>query len=79
MLYLDSLDTYEPGHAEHALSETQAAMPRMHENSIIMYDDTPWNAGAFTGKGALAVPWLLQHGWKIIYGGYQVILSRSTP
>ncbi len=79
VLYLDSLDTYEPGHAEHALSETQAAMPRLHETSIILYDDTPWNAGAFTGKGAFAVPWLLNQGWKILYAGYQVILSRNAP
>jgi hypothetical protein len=79
VLYLDSLDTYEPGHAEHALAETQAAMPRLHKKSILVYDDTPWSGGEFAGKGALAVPWLLRQDWKILYAGYQVILSRSTP
>ena len=35
---------------------------------------SPWRAGAWTGKGALVVPWLLQRGWVIGYGGYQAVL-----
>lgn len=79
VLYLDSLDTYEPGHAEHALKEAQAALPRLHDRSIIIFDDSPWTAGTVAGKGALAVPWLLNQGWHIVYAGYQVILSKTTP
>ena len=77
ILYLDSLDTYEPGHADHALAELQAALPNLHDKSLVVLDDTPYNAGAFVGKGARAVPWLLERGWKILYGGYQVVLSRT--
>ncbi len=79
LLYLDSLDTYEPGHAEHAMRELEAAMPWLHEKSLIVFDDTPWHVCAFTGKGARAVPWLLQQGWNVLYAGYQVVLSRSKP
>ncbi len=76
VLYLDSLDTTEPGHAEHALKEAQVAIPRLHERSLVLIDDTYWRDGAFCGKGAQAVPWLVQHGWKILYAGYQVLLTR---
>jgi len=77
VLYLDSLDTDHPGHAEHALRELQAALPRLHETSLLVFDDTPWREGRFTGKGARAVPWLLQRGWKILYAGYQVVMGRT--
>ncbi|MBX3452389.1 MAG: class I SAM-dependent methyltransferase [Planctomycetaceae bacterium] len=76
VLYVDSLDTYEPGHAEHALEEVRTALPRLHERSLILIDDTPSIAGVFSGKGALAVPWLQEHGWELLYAGYQVLLQR---
>jgi ADP-heptose:LPS heptosyltransferase len=76
-LYVDSLDTYEVGHAEHALREVQAALPRLHEDSLILFDDTPSSAGTFSGKGGLAVPWLLERGWQLLYAGYQVLLHRK--
>jgi hypothetical protein len=76
VLYLDSLDTTEPRHAEHCLAELQAALPKLHEKSLIIIDDTPWHGGAWVGKGARAVPWLLENGWRVLYGVYQVVLSR---
>lgn len=77
VLYLDSLDTTEPAHADHCLREIQAAQPRLHEQSLVAIDDTPWHGGAWVGKGALAVPWLIKQGWSVLYGGYQVVLSRQ--
>jgi spermidine synthase len=77
VLYLDSLDTTEPDHAEHAERELAASWPRLHEQSLIVIDDTPWQAGAWIGKGARVVPALLEKGWKILYGGYQVVLGRK--
>ena len=77
VLYLDSLDTTEPGHADHCLKEIQAALPRLHERSLVIIDDTPWHGGAWVGKGARAVPWLLEQGWRLLYAGYQVVLSRQ--
>ncbi|MES2790052.1 MAG: glycosyltransferase family 9 protein [Planctomycetota bacterium] len=76
VLYLDSLDTTEPGHAEHCIREFEAAAPRLHPRSLLVIDDTPWHAGAFVGKGARLVPRLLEEGWRILYAGYQVVLSR---
>ncbi|MEZ6129157.1 MAG: glycosyltransferase family 9 protein [Planctomycetaceae bacterium] len=77
VLYLDSLDTSEPNHSQHALQEAQLALPRLGEKSLIVFDDTPWSRGQWLGKGAEAVPWLLKQGWEILYAGYQVVLSRS--
>jgi spermidine synthase len=78
VLYLDLLDTTESGHAEHALRELQAALPKLHDKSLVVLDDTPWQQGAWIGKGALAVPQLLNQGWNILYAGYQVVLHRET-
>jgi hypothetical protein len=76
VLYLDSLDTSDPDHAQHALSELQAALSKLHSESLIMLDDTPWIGASWVGKGALAVPFLLERGWKILYAGYQVLLQH---
>jgi len=79
VLYLDSLDTYEPGHAEHAERELEAARPNLHEQSLIVVDDNPWRSGVWEGKGTRVVPRLVNEGWKILYGGYQVLLAREVP
>jgi hypothetical protein len=78
VLYLDSLDTTEPGHAEHAWREVQAALPKLHAQSLVAFDDTPWQGGAWIGKGALAVPRLIADGWAVLYAGYQVVLHRAS-
>lgn len=76
VLYLDSLDTTEPGHAEHCVREFEAAQSRLHGRSLVVIDDTPWQGGAFIGKGARLVPKLLGEGWRILYAGYQVVLTH---
>ena len=79
LAYLDSLDSTDFGHADHAFHEMQLVLPKLNCKSLIVFDDTPWNGGAFTGKGAKAVPWLLENGWRILYAGYQVVLSALYP
>ena len=76
VLYLDSLDTTEPGHADHAMRELEAALPKLHDRSLIVVDDTPWQTGRWIGKAARVVPWLVEHGWHIAYAGYQVVLWK---
>jgi hypothetical protein len=77
LLYLDSLDTDHPRHAEHGLDETMAAAGGLNGTSLVLIDDTPWDSGGWKGKGRLAVPWLLAHGWRIVKAGYQVLLERT--
>lgn len=77
VLYLDSLDTTEPGHAEHAARELEAAWPKLHERSLVLIDDTPRQGGVWIGKGARVVPLLLSRGWQVLYAGYQVLLARE--
>lgn len=79
VLLLDSLDTWVPGSSEHAVREVQAALGNLHQSSLVMFDDTVRGCGGFSGKGALAVPWLLTQGWEILYSGYQTVLERPRP
>ena len=77
VLYLDSRDTDQPGCAEHALGEIQAAGRALAPQALVALDDTCYANGTFLGAGALAVPWLLERGWRILYSGHQTILSRT--
>lgn len=76
--YLDSMDTHLPGSAEHGLAEAQAVAPRIAQNGIIAFDDSPADgAGGWTGKGTLGIPWLTSQGWQVHpVSGYQVVLVR---
>jgi hypothetical protein len=76
LLYLDSLDSFAPGSEAHALEEVQAALPRLHHQSILAFDDTAYHCKGFIGKGGDAVPFLLKHGWRILHSGYQTVLVR---
>ena len=75
---LDSLDTEFPGAADRTLREIQAAYPQPRETSMVVCDDTAYCQRQFRGKGAQAVPWLLERGWKILHSEHQCVLSRMT-
>ncbi len=76
--YLDSLDTYEAGCAEHGLREAKLVVDNISENGLIVFDDTPPNGTGWDGKGRLAVPWLTSKGWRVRpESGYQTILERA--
>ena len=77
-LYLDSMDTEHPQHAQHGLAEIQAALHCLTPNAVVVWDDTTWSDG-WKGKGALGVPWMLGDGWQISKCGYQVVLERKQP
>ena len=77
VLYLDSAHAGTPRYQECSLEEVELALPRLAPDAVILFDDTHWKAGAFQGNGGLAVPWLLNHGWKVLAGGYQVLLGRD--
>lgn len=75
-LYLDSYD-FEYNNPlpsqQHHLYELENAYSKLHKNSIIMIDDCDLPHG---GKGRLAIDYLLERGWKIVFKGYQVILTQ---
>jgi hypothetical protein len=78
--YIDSVDTDVAGHAEHCLRECRAVAKLMAPNGLIVIDDSPIhpNTGERTGKGQLAIPWLVSNGWRIRNeSGYQVMLERE--
>jgi len=79
LAYLDSCDTYLPGHAEHGLAEAKAASRIVAPNGLIVFDDTPADGKCgWQGKGKLGVPWLLANGWKLCpVSSYQAVLERA--
>lgn len=77
-LYLDSydFDFNNPLPSQlHHLNELSKAYSKLHKDSIVMIDDCDLPHG---GKGLLAIEYLLERGWKIIFQGYQVILVHSS-
>ena len=75
-VYLDSLDTQQPGHAEHCVREVRSAITHLKAEGYLVIDDSPWDGTRWTGKGALAIPWLLEQGWRLVFSGYQAILTK---
>ena len=59
------------------IREIMAAEPLLHERSIVVFDDTVFRQRQYFGNGELAVPWLLQNGWKVLHSGYQTICSKT--
>lgn len=83
ILYLDSMDTNLEGHAEENLHEFQAAERLLHKESLVCIDDSPGERVSlqddgirWTGKGQLTIPYAISKGWKVLFSGYQVILSN---
>lgn len=74
VLYLDSLDSEQPNHQEENLKEFKAAESKLHKDSVVIIDDTP---SPGQGKGGLTLQYMLERGWKLLYGGYQVVLVRN--
>ena len=47
------------------LNQAQASLPKLSANGVVIFDDTPRSGSGFSGKGGLAVPWLVSQGLKI--------------
>src|SRR5579872_4893237 len=88
LLYLDSLDYHDPARSEaHHLAEAQAALPALAPDGLILFDDTyPLGAAGsdgvplLVGKGARAVPFLLEQGLRLQWcaDGQALLRSEKT-
>ncbi len=76
VLYLDSLDYDVDAKRSqaHAMNEVFAALPRLHEKSIIAFDDCGFADG---GKGGLVIPYLCASGWQLTHRDYVSVLIRN--
>lgn len=74
LFYADSADVGTPDYQEICLEECKLMEGRTR---LILIDDSVWSKGAFQGKGAKAIPYLLGKGWRIVTAGYQVLLERD--
>jgi hypothetical protein len=84
LLYLDSLDYTDPPASEaHHLAEAQAALSVLATPCLVLFDDTDAEPGEdevprSRGKGARAIPFLLEHGFRVEWSeGGQALLSRG--
>jgi glycosyltransferase involved in cell wall biosynthesis len=85
LLYLDAWDVGTSGCAEHHLEAYRLAKPWLHNNSIILIDDTDldWDGCQFVlaegigGKGKLVVPEAQKDGYEILAQGRQVLLAKK--
>jgi len=55
---------------EHCLKEIQAAMPLLHDRSIVLMDDNSLPGG---GKPRLAKRWLAEQGWTCLIDSQQTL------
>jgi hypothetical protein len=89
LLYLDSLDYLDHQREqseEHHRAEAEAALPSLADPCLVLIDDTspagdPDERGVppLTGKGARAVPFLLERGFRLEWCiEHQVLLSRGA-
>ena len=76
VLYHDSATPDASEHAEQSLLQTQQAEKKLSAKAMVVYDDSPWQGG-WVGRGAKAIPYLLERGWRVIAAGYQTILSKA--
>jgi hypothetical protein len=52
-------------------------MPKLHQKTMVVMEDTSILAGKWRGKGSLGVPWMLSQGWKVVHSGHQTVLVRA--
>jgi hypothetical protein len=57
--------TNDNSEAEH-LAQAMLVHDLSFGGSVVLIDDTYISDGRLTGKGALAVPWLTEHGWQLV-------------
>jgi len=79
-LYIDGLDWYDDERGRkseefHLEALKIADSYLLYKDSLVMFDDV--FDISFTGKGKLAIPYALEHGYKIIHQGYQVVLRKE--
>lgn len=74
LLFLDAWDVSTPYYAERHLDAYTAAKHILHENSLILIDDTDI---ADKGKGRLVIPEALKDGYKIVFEGRQTLLAKK--
>lgn len=84
LLFLDGWDVGSHMCAEMHMEAYLAAKPHLAKNHLILIDDTDVDYidgecefidGANAGKGRLLIPYLLNNGYKMEFGGRQTLLS----
>ena len=84
LLFLDAWDVNLPNSAEEHLKAFQAAENILHDQSLVLIDDTDVDcidgqlvfSEGISGKGKLVIPYAIEKGWHIVFSGRQTLLSK---
>lgn len=86
LLSLDSWDVDLPNSAQEHLRAFKTAKRRLHDNSVVLIDDTDVSyvdgrlkpsISEYGGKGFLLVPHMKKNGWRVVESGRCAILVRN--
>jgi hypothetical protein len=76
LLFLDAWDVVDgTPYAEKHLEAYFVAKPHLHENSLILIDDTDIKD---CGKGRLVIPQAIKDGYTVVFSGRQTLLAKKT-
>lgn len=85
LLFLDAWDMDMPESARRHLEAFQASEDKLHQNSLVLIDDTDcvlkdnhlhFADDGESGKGRLVIPYATEKGWKVMFNGRQTLLSK---
>lgn len=86
-LYLDAYDFWHRSHSDIREMEYRRAYGAeindadclLLSGGVLAIDDTWMEAGQWAGKGALAVPWLLELGWPMVEAANRAVVFLKPP
>lgn len=61
------------------LEATRLGSRHLCSGGVLAIDDTWMEAGQWAGKGALAVPWLLEQGWPLVGAANRAVVFLKPP
>ena len=79
LLYINNGVEYSNNASSNAhLAQSKFIHSNACSRCIIQFDDTWQENNLYTGKGGLAIPWLLANGWKIIDQNNHMSIALSN-
>ena len=78
LLYLDAFD-WVPGDNKSQLWHMECfkvAEEHLSKDAFVLIDDVI-DLATFRGKGEILIPYMLKNGYRIVEGGYQVLLQKT--
>ncbi len=76
-IYLDSLNLQCEGLASHCLAEAQRAERLLIKGGLVAINECRFAGGRWLDRGTWAAPWLLDHGFEVVFCGELSIFRKK--